>query len=36
MKMLMGVEVKLHIFLTWALDGGEWSVLSLKSRYSGL
>jgi len=26
MKMLVGVEIKLHVFLTSALHGGEWSV----------
>jgi hypothetical protein len=25
MKMYWGVEVKLHVFLTSTLDGGEWS-----------
>jgi hypothetical protein len=27
MKMYWGVEVELHVLLTSALDGGEWSVL---------
>jgi hypothetical protein len=26
MKMYGGMKVRLHVFLTWAQDGGEWSV----------
>jgi hypothetical protein len=29
MKMYMGVEVKLHVFLTSALDGSKWSASCL-------
>jgi hypothetical protein len=25
MKTYGGVDVKIHVFLTWTLDGGEWS-----------
>jgi len=30
-KALGRVEVSLHPFLTWALDGGEWSAYTLRA-----